>query len=152
MVLGAQHLIHRRQFVGTAELRDATGRTVAVLEIAEVGRVVEVVFAAHGVIAGLDLANRRGVTRRARSRRGGGLGRGTGFFECGVLDELLGDLFLEVELRQLQQLDRLLKLGSDDELLNQPGLELLFQLRHETPYPVGIRAAGTGPERRSVFA
>ena len=50
-------------------------------------------------------------------------------FQDRILDKLLLDAGLELEPRQLEQLDRLLQLGSHDELLAQPEIE--FELERK---------------------
>jgi hypothetical protein len=132
MGLRRRDLLERRLVLGLV-LPRAAHRFVAVFEIAEEGAVVEVFVVALGVLADGDLA--LGIGRRLfllleLLRRGGG------FLERGILDELLGDLLLELELRQLEQLDRLLELRRDDQLLHQPRLESLFKLGHRPPVRV----------------
>ena len=105
---------------------------VAVLDVVlEVGVVVDLV---EGVLLLLVLGELGGLGLFLRLRLGL-LDVGFGLFllgllgelvEEGVFEQLLVEDFLELEFRQLQQLDRLLQRRRHDQLLRQFEVEFLF--------------------------
>ena len=120
-----QRVLERRQGLSSF---DGRPRRVGAFDVLEEGIVVDLVERIGGFGLGVGALDGRGGLGRGRLDLGALDDRGLleRLLENGVLGELLLDLVQQLELRHLEQLDRLLERRRHDEPLAHPHAESLL--------------------------